>query len=69
MTQFAVIKKLTAPDKAEVEVLRGTACGGDCGSCGAPSCRAFAMDVAEGTAKLTDCHRIDLDKIFTFNYK
>ena len=33
MTQFAVIKKLTAPDKAEVEVLRGTACGGDCGSC------------------------------------
>lgn len=37
----------------------------DCGSCGAPSCRAFAMDVAEGTAKLTDCHRIDLDKILT----
>ena len=27
MTQFAVIKKLTAPDRAEVEVLRGTACG------------------------------------------
>ena len=23
MTQFAVIKKLTAPDRAEVEVLRG----------------------------------------------
>lgn len=33
MTQFAIIKKLTAPDKAEVEVLRGTACGDDCGSC------------------------------------
>lgn len=33
MTQFAIIKRLTAPDKAEVEVLRGTACGGDCGSC------------------------------------
>ena len=32
MTQFAIIKKLTAPDKAEVEVLRGTACGDDCGS-------------------------------------
>lgn len=30
MTQFAIIKKLTAPDKAEVEVLRGTACGDDC---------------------------------------
>ena len=33
MTQFAIIKKLTAPDMAEVEVLRGTACGDDCGSC------------------------------------
>ena len=33
MTQFAIIKKLTAPDKAEVEVLRGTACGDDCSSC------------------------------------
>lgn len=33
MTQFAIIKKLTAPDKAEVEVLRCTACGDDCGSC------------------------------------
>ncbi len=34
MTQFAIIKKLTAPNKAEVEVLRGTACGDDCESCG-----------------------------------
>ena len=34
MTQFAVIKKVTAPDKVEVEVLRGTACGDDCESCG-----------------------------------
>ncbi len=33
MTQFAVLKRLTGPDRAEVEVLRGTACGGDCGSC------------------------------------
>ena len=34
MTQFAVIKKLTSPTKAEVEVLRGTACGDSCESCG-----------------------------------
>ena len=34
MTQFAIIKKLKGPDKAEVEVLRGTACGDDCESCG-----------------------------------
>ena len=33
MTQYAIIKKLTGPDKAEVEGLRGTACGDDCGSC------------------------------------
>lgn len=33
MTQYAIIKKLTGPEKAEVEVLRGTACGDDCGSC------------------------------------
>ena len=33
MTQYAIIKKLTGPDTAEAEVLRGTACGGDCGSC------------------------------------
>lgn len=38
----------------------------DCGSCGAPSCRAFAVDVAGGEAKITDCHRIDLDKLLTY---
>lgn len=35
----------------------------DCGSCGAPSCRAFAEDVASGEAKLNDCHRIDMEKL------
>lgn len=33
MTQQAIIKKLITPDKAEVEVLRGTSCGDACGSC------------------------------------
>ncbi len=33
----------------------------DCGCCGAPSCRAFAEDVAIGDAKISDCHRIDID--------
>lgn len=27
----------------------------DCGSCGAPSCRAMAEDVVKGKAKVTDC--------------
>lgn len=29
--------------------------GLDCGSCGAPTCRAFAEDVVKGEAKLEDC--------------
>lgn len=29
--------------------------GMDCGSCGAPTCDAFAEDVVKGEAKLTDC--------------
>ncbi len=29
--------------------------GIDCGSCGAPNCRAFAMDVVKGCAKIDDC--------------
>ena len=33
MTQYAIVKKILSPEKAEVEVLRGTACGDDCGSC------------------------------------
>lgn len=29
--------------------------GLDCGSCGAPSCRAFAEDVVRGDASENDC--------------
>ncbi len=36
------------------EVLRGLP-GFDCGSCGAPSCRAFAEDVAIGRSPVDDC--------------
>lgn len=34
MTQSAVVKRILADGKAEVLVNRGTACGGNCGSCG-----------------------------------
>ncbi len=27
----------------------------DCGSCGAPTCRAFAEDVVKGEANVEDC--------------
>ncbi|MBR6751138.1 MAG: ferredoxin, partial [Clostridia bacterium] len=30
----------------------------DCGSCGAPSCRAFAIDVVNGEASIDSCPRI-----------
>ena len=33
MTQDAVVTKLIDKRTAEVEVERGTACGGNCGSC------------------------------------
>lgn len=38
-----------------MEELATTLPGLDCGSCGAPSCRAFAEDVARNDAVITDC--------------
>lgn len=40
---------------AEIQSVRDTLPGIDCGSCGAPSCHAFAEDCVKGEAKLTDC--------------
>lgn len=40
---------------ADIQALRGRLPGLDCGSCGAPTCRAFAEDVVKGTAKESDC--------------
>ncbi|MBR5472465.1 MAG: 4Fe-4S binding protein [Clostridia bacterium] len=40
---------------SDIQKLRETLPGIDCGSCGAPTCRAFAEDVVKGTAKLEDC--------------
>lgn len=39
----------------EIEALRKELPGMDCGSCGSPSCAAFAQDVVCGLAKLSDC--------------
>ncbi len=40
---------------ADIQSLRETLPGIDCGSCGAPNCRAFAEDVVKGTANINDC--------------
>ena len=40
---------------ADIQKLRETLPGYDCGACGAPTCRAFAEDVVKGTADIHDC--------------
>ncbi len=40
---------------AEIERIRKLLPGMDCGSCGAPTCRAHAEDVVRGESKLDDC--------------
>ncbi len=40
---------------AEIQRVREGLPGIDCGTCGAPNCRAFAEDVVKGKAQLSDC--------------
>lgn len=40
---------------ADIRKIRDELPGVDCGSCGAPTCRAFAEDVVKGQASLDDC--------------
>lgn len=40
---------------ADIQKLRASLPGIDCGSCGAPTCRAFAEDVVKGNANIDDC--------------
>ena len=40
---------------ADIQKLRETLPGIDCGSCGAPTCRAFAEDVIKGNADIDQC--------------
>ena len=40
---------------ADIQKLRKTLPGIDCGSCGAPTCRAFAEDVIKGQINAKEC--------------
>lgn len=40
---------------ADIQKLKKSLPGIDCGSCGAPTCRAFAEDVIKGLADVNDC--------------
>lgn len=40
---------------AEIQQIRTSLPGIDCGACGSPTCRAFAEDVVRGTAKVSEC--------------
>jgi len=47
---------LKAVEKMKVrDEIHSTLPGLDCGACGAPNCRAFADDVVQGRAEVTDC--------------
>jgi len=45
---------------ADIQKLKATLPGIDCGSCGAPTCRAFAEDVVKKLACADDCHLKEL---------
>ncbi len=47
---------------SDIQKLRKSLPGYDCGSCGAPTCRAFAEDVVRGRAKKSDCILIMRDR-------
>ena len=40
---------------AEIDIISADLKGLDCGSCGAPSCRAFAEDIVRGYCSINDC--------------
>jgi hypothetical protein len=44
---------------ADIQRLRDSLPGIDCGACGAPSCRALAEDIVKGKAKLQDCRILE----------
>ena len=48
--------RVTAMKKmAQIQQISETLCDLDCGSCGAPTCRALAEDVVNGEASVDDC--------------
>ena len=51
---------------ADIQKLRKQLPGFDCGSCGAPTCRAFAEDVVSGRADKNDCVLMHRDRFREF---
>lgn len=47
----------------QIEILEGKLPGLDCGSCGAPGCRALAEDIVAGKAKEIDCVFVLKDRV------
>lgn len=47
---------------ADIQSLRDTLPGIDCGACGAPSCRAFAEDVIRGKTEPDGCRLLSKEK-------
>jgi hypothetical protein len=40
---------------ADIQTIKSSLPGTDCGACGAPTCRAFAEDIVKKTACLDEC--------------
>jgi len=53
---------LTIEQMQQIEQILAQTAANDCGACGAPDCQTFAEDVVRGSASLTDCYRIALDR-------
>ena len=51
---------------ADIQKLKEQLPGIDCGSCGAPNCRAFAEDVIKKQASVDDCVLLHKDKFKAF---
>ena len=52
-------RKIAMQKLAAIESAVSTLPGLDCGACGAPSCMAFAEDIASGEATMDECVRRD----------
>ncbi len=45
---------------ADIQAIKSTLPGIDCGSCGAPTCRAFAEDIVKKHADINGCHLLNV---------
>jgi ArsR family metal-binding transcriptional regulator len=55
VTRLASSRSEAARKMVQIQQIRETLCNLDCGSCGAPTCRALAEDVVKGLSDIDKC--------------